>query len=403
MTMRKNDECAPREFLPPRYRYYISSSVVNVALFEPTSFSLESGFLFAWRMATRSNNPLTTKSRFRRQLKRSCLVWFLFLCLFQAVVCWLIPTTHRTARAQTSSTSPLPFSSFLTRKQAAAAAAAVSFVTMTAHSHNNELSAAGTSDPTTIATATVAKQKRLICIRHARSEGNEFLSKPGNRWGDATFCDDATLIDAKLTPAGLEQVKHELLPFWTQEETEHSQLLQQVDLILVSPLTRTLETFYHGVEPALQKLLRSSSNINMPPDNKMPPVMAHPLCTERVYTASDTGRSVEELEKEFPLVDWSLVRDYNGGKQWWYTHKTQVDADTYQEWRPHGQGQWYAVPGEPETVFTNRMKALDEWLDQRSETTILIVAHWGVLRYITAGFGTKNCEVKVIEGWKPHD
>ena len=30
------------------------------------------------------------------------------------------------------------------------------------------------------------------------------MAQPGNEWGDPTFCDDATLIDARLTERGLE-------------------------------------------------------------------------------------------------------------------------------------------------------------------------------------------------------
>jgi broad specificity phosphatase PhoE len=247
-------------------------------------------------------------------------------------------------------------------------------------SSNTESNANSTStDPP------VKQQKRLICIRHARSQGNEFLAKPGNRWGDPTFCDDPNLIDAKLTDTGMQQVHHELLPTW-QDNPIYQQLLMQVDLVVVSPLTRTQQTFQYGVLPALQQLQR------------MPRILAHPLATERVYTASDTGRSVPELAREFPWVDWSIVAQAK--QKWWYTHNIN-DTSSYQEWRPHGQGQWYAVPGEPHQEFTTRMKQLEDWIDAQQEHTILLVAHWGVIQYLTGGYSAENCEIKLLVPWEP--
>ena len=236
------------------------------------------------------------------------------------------------------------------------------------------------------------------------------MAQPGNEWGDPTFCDDATLIDARLTERGLEQVQEELLPKFTssswkeQEETNNNsdhnylQLLQEVDLVIVSPLTRTQETFQYGVLPALEKLYADNNN-----NKAMPPILAHPLSTERVYTASDTGRSVTELSQEFPWVDWSLLEESPAEQAWWYSHAT-LDEETvanYQEWRPHQEGQWYAVPGEPQDHFQARMKRLEEWIAAREERTILLVVHWGVVRYLTGGYSADNCEVKVLDQWIP--
>ncbi|CAB9496202.1 PGAM [Seminavis robusta] len=234
-------------------------------------------------------------------------------------------------------------------------------------------------------------QKRLICIRHARSEGNEFMARPGNEWGDATFRDDPDLIDAKLTPTGMKQVQEELLPKFQAKDDDddyYVKLLRDVDLILVSPLTRTQQTFQYGVLPALKQ-----HNGN----NNLPPILAHALASERVYTASDTGRYVQELAQEFPWVDWSIIEGHTDQK-WWYTGSMEEE---FPEWRPFGQGQWYAVPGEPMPVFTERMKALEEWIAAREEQTILLVAHWGVIRYLTGGYESANCEVKVLDNWVP--
>jgi broad specificity phosphatase PhoE len=124
--------------------------------------------------------------------------------------------------------------------------------------------------------------------------------------------------------------------------------------------------------------------------------MAVPLLRERVYTASDTGRPWSILEQEFPSIDFDeCKRQHDNNRDcWWYTHD---DDNSYQEWRPHGEGQWYAVPGEPEAVFDARIQQLDEWLAQRKETKILIVSHWGVFRHMTKGTEWKNAEAKLLE------
>jgi broad specificity phosphatase PhoE len=71
-----------------------------------------------------------------------------------------------------------------------------------------------------------------------------------------------------------------------------------------------------------------------------------------------------------------------------------------EEWRPHGEGQYYACPGEPEDVFEERMQQLLEWLRQRPEQCIVLVTHWGVLHYLVEAdekSDVDNCGVVNIE------
>ena len=183
-------------------------------------------------------------------------------------------------------------------------------------------------------------------LRHARSLANEWMARPGNEWGSPTFRDDSSLVDARIL----------------QDESP-SPLELPIDRILVSPLTRCLQTW------------EATGLTNVP-------VLAHPLLTERVYTASDTGRSVAELKQEFPDVDFSLVED-----EWWYTGSDHDD-----EWRPHGEDQWYAVPGEPEAVFDARMERLKEYLSAQDDR-LLLVTHWGVLRALTGNDDIPHAQV----------
>jgi broad specificity phosphatase PhoE len=224
--------------------------------------------------------------------------------------------------------------------------------------------------------------KRLLCIRHAKSVANEFMEQPGNTWGEATFTDDGNLIDAPLSQTGIQQCVDNLQ---LQLQDEFVDFLPLVDLVICSPLTRCLETLTQGVEPTLRQYHQFGN------DQKRIPLLAVPYLTERIYTASDTGSPVNELQTKFPLVDFS---DCPNGI-WWYSHQYPES----EEWRPYGQGQWYAVPGEPEAHFETRMLMLDQWIRNRPERNILLVAHWGVLRHLTSGTEWNNAQGKLLE-WK---
>jgi hypothetical protein len=350
---------------------------------------------------------------------------------------------------------------------------------------NTSINHTGTIDDNNDGT-TKRKTKDLMCIRHGVSLANEFMSMPDNKWGSSSFRDDPKLIDAPLSENGVQITKTKLPNQLLHQDDLRSFLVGTttttttkdpsgistandggeersateseyggVELVLVSPLTRCLQTYMYGVEPVLSKLLggqdrgvvgdndnddnnsKGNNNINgsdsdsdnPPSRSSLPiPVMALPLLRERVYTASDTGRPISVLEKEFPSIDFSECHKSQSDDQgsntdtnddddddgWWYTgtkasqtagplrdSKSNTDhhiiEEGYEEWRPHGDGQWYAVPGEPEAVFDRRMEELKEWLFRRKETKILLVAHWGVLRYLGDGVQWKNSEAKIIQ------
>ncbi len=220
--------------------------------------------------------------------------------------------------------------------------------------------------------------KRLLCIRHGISVANEWMSQSGNQWGDPNFRDEGK-PDSPLSERGRQKTKEFLERQFRQSKLLET--LEDVELILVSPLTRCLETFHDGVEPILMETMEKDI-----------PIIALPLLRERVYTASDTGRIASVLSCEFPSVDFSeCPRD----DPWWYIRGEEFNSND--EWRPHGENQWYAVPGEPEDVFDERMKELDEWIGNRPEKTILIVTHWGVLRHLTNGIQFLNAEARILE------
>ncbi len=290
--------------------------------------------------------------------------------------------------------------------------------------------------------ASERKPKELLCVRHGVSLANEFI---GNRWGSPSFRDDPNLIDAPLSETGIQNGRTKLAEQLLHQDDLRSFLVGNankttsgsdikgdaedggVELVLISPLTRCLQTYVYGVEPVLSELLKKQDSVGIDDFNdgdaiytnhnslsrsKLPiPVLALPLLRERVYTVSDTGRPTLVLEKEFPSIDFSEChksrnerQGSNGGGDddiWWYTGKirgngSETTDDEYEEWRPHGQGQWYAVPGEPKVLFERRIEELKEWLFQRKENKILIVAHWELLRSLSGGTKWKNSEAKII-------
>jgi len=227
------------------------------------------------------------------------------------------------------------------------------------------------------------QKKKIIFVRHGRSYANEYMDTDGNRWGDPTFTDDLNLVDSKLSEHGRKQAK--LLG-----ENLKSHILPNLEraadslLIVISPLTRALETFDIAFNPLLADLQQRWTSVE---------VLAHPLATERVYTSSDTGRYVSELKESFACIDFESAfllqskgydDDFKLQKWWFHLNPT----DEYIEWRPHGQGQYYAVPGEPEHVFHQRMHSFSTWLTGCDESCIIVITHWAVIKWFC------DCEIE---------
>lgn len=255
-------------------------------------------------------------------------------------------------------------------------------MSMDIHNKNKELT-------TTIATTTRTSTKRLILVRHGTSVANEYMNRPGNQWGDATFHDDGTMQDARLSHRG-EQQANSMMSQLLQDQGQPSSscILQNVELVVVSPLTRAIQTMELGIRPFLSKTCTATATAT-------PIILAHPDMTERVYTSSDTGRPVRVLQEEFPNIDFGLLSPQQD--QWWYTGDSLVaNNEQYEEWRPFGQGQYYAVPGEPESVFQQRVKRFQKWLADRPEHTIVLVTHWAILKEWT-GDEFYNGECRIIE------
>lgn len=233
---------------------------------------------------------------------------------------------------------------------------------------------------------TTASKTNIIAIRHGTSVSNEWMTGE-NAWFSPTFCDDIRLVDSPLSEKGIAQAQHEL-PEKLQCVLESTILNELV--VLVSPLMRCLQTWYYGVQPLL-------------PPTKVPTIIV-PLLRERVYSTSDTGQPWGVLKTKcsesffdnntelISSLDWSLMQDSHAEQEsWWYSVKDgHVPPE---EWRPCSEQQYYAVPGEPEEVFRERLQQLEEWLRREYVgKTVVLVTHWGVLHHFTQS-EVSNCGI----------
>ena len=224
------------------------------------------------------------------------------------------------------------------------------------------------------ASAVESKTKEIIFLRHSTTENNEYLRENGWLPGFK----DPGLRDTRLSAVGEQMVRDLNNKLVRGEETLDP---NKIELLTISPLRRTLQTATIGLDKVL---------LNIPGSSKRPKCLICPLAAERVYMEADAGRSRSVLEKEWPQFDFSeLPAD---DSPWWWTgdgNKNGGPMDPYIEWRVEGQ---YKVLGEPRSAFASRMVKFKQWLLDRPEQSIMVVAHWGTILSLT-GKEFKNCEL----------
>lgn len=265
-------------------------------------------------------------------------------------------------------------------------------------------------------------KKKLILIRHGCSYMNEHIGVNGISFGGPNFTDifsekDQELYyrDSPLSAKGQDQAKalHRNIESLLQNndnandnESNNSNLkecLLDLDLVVVSPLTRAIQTAQLALLPHI-----SSKEDSIP-------VIALPLAAERLYLISDVGTPQSALEDNFgSLVDFKtgFPTNLEQDDPWWLQQMSRIipsndeqqqqQQKEYAEWRPTGQGQQYFCPGEPLDDFQQRMKQLCQWLNNRTESRIALVGHFGVFEWLLQdGTGDDitfgNCEIQVVD------
>ncbi|WIA29844.1 hypothetical protein OEZ86_012314 [Tetradesmus obliquus] len=187
--------------------------------------------------------------------------------------------------------------------------------------------------------------KIVHLMRHGVTEMNVYLST--NRYGSKGFR-DPLLYDTRLTEKGKLGAM--------SAAARIRKLRPQPELLVVSPLTRALQTasLAFGEQPGC-------------------PVLVELLWRERLYLSSDVGRPGQQLAQEFPHFEFDHLPDV-----WWHTET------------PHDS---LAIHEEPEDVFNQRMQQLQAWLAARPERCIAVVSHWACLQALT-GDHFNNCELR---------
>jgi broad specificity phosphatase PhoE len=187
--------------------------------------------------------------------------------------------------------------------------------------------------------------KRIFFIRHAQGyhnipeDENELLKEnSGTKYWDA-----------RLTPHGEAQctsLKANIRgdTVWGFEKPLN------LDLVVVSPLTRTLQT--------------AVLSLGDPTSPGAPPFIATELCRERVADyMCDGRRNLSELKAEFPGVDFSLITD-------------EEDVG-------------FVTQKEDDTLAQARGVKFLQWLCCRPEIHIAVVTHSVFLKNLLLQFGTK--------------
>ena len=174
-------------------------------------------------------------------------------------------------------------------------------------------------------------------IRHGQSTFNHHYEATG---------EDPGHEDARLTELGLAQAA----------EARSRMAGEPVDLVVVSPLTRAIQTALGVFE------------------GRDVPFLVTCKHRERLESSCDVGRSPALLGQEFPALRFDHLDD-----PWW--HAGEPDAR--------------GIPYEPEHVFGARVAHFAEWLDGRPERAIAVVGHGTFFRWLT-GRWMANCEVVTV-------
>ncbi|EFN59905.1 hypothetical protein CHLNCDRAFT_29140 [Chlorella variabilis] len=202
-------------------------------------------------------------------------------------------------------------------------------------------------------------------------------------------------LDARLTERGWDQAHALGRHMYSQQPTAG------VQLVVVSPMARTLETAagIFGIDPSLcafdpptmlmaaqdaqWKVRTAHGGLSLRPGVKL---VAQELCRERLGPSQcDKRQALEDAQRQFPGVDFSLI-------------ESELDLS------------WEAGKVESESRVVVRGFNFLAWLMQRPETNIAVVTHSAFLWFTLTCFGNEfakpvrenlqrwyeNCEMRTL-------
>jgi len=189
--------------------------------------------------------------------------------------------------------------------------------------------------------------KVISLIRHGQSEANLACDLYGNAKG---------YFDPILSKKGREQAI-------SLGEALRVNPYLNFDLIVVSPMQRTLETFDLVIDPELRKSI---------------PIVALPWLCEQVSQDDDIGHSLEYLKSKYPDIDWSHMKDLP--EVWWYPGPS-VPPDRIHEQTMESQRLLFAQQPweEPWESVLQRADKFESWLRASPAKNICVFSHGGFI------------------------
>ncbi|OIV93148.1 hypothetical protein TanjilG_20810 [Lupinus angustifolius] len=203
--------------------------------------------------------------------------------------------------------------------------------------------------------------KTIHLVRHAQGIHNVEGDKNYKAYLNPRY------FDAQLTPLGWQQVDN------LRNHVRDSGLIDKIDLVIVSPLLRTLQTAvgvfggegYTDKTDVLPLMVANAGNSSRAAISSLncPPIVAVELCREHLGVhPCDRRRSISECQFLFPAVDFSLA-----------------NSDEDDLWKEN-------IRETKEELAARGMKFLN-WLWTRKEKEIAIVTHSGFLSHTLNKFG----------------
>ncbi|KAH1103334.1 hypothetical protein GYH30_037349 [Glycine max] len=172
-----------------------------------------------------------------------------------------------------------------------------------------------------------------------------------------------------------------------RKDVHDSGLMKRIDLVIASPLLRTLQTAvgvfggesYTDITDVLPLMVENAGNSNRAAISSLncPPIVAVELCREHLgVRPCDKRRSISEYQSLFPAIDFSLI---------------DSNEDTW----------WKADVRETKEELAARGRKFMNWLGTRKEKEIAIVTHRALLLHTLSAFGNYSHPLEKKELSKP--
>mmetsp|Transcript_12373 Transcript_12373/g.33763 ORF Transcript_12373/g.33763 Transcript_12373/m.33763 type:complete len:527 (+) Transcript_12373:110-1690(+) len=214
-------------------------------------------------------------------------------------------------------------------------------------------------------------RKCLLIVRHGESEYNRACS-------ESKSYADPQIFDPHLTTRGRSQcldLKRRLKQIIGEKIPKFGD-----PLFVVSPLTRTLQTFLEA-NPFPERLACNNQESHDPAHRPLN-VEVLPAISEFMVTPGDVGRPPAHLVQEFPQLAKQLMQL---PEVWWYQDPQQPNCALNQCWGS----------SEPQKAREHRISEFARWLNGRSEQLVVLVGHSSFWHHFTnkSRQRLQNCEV----------